>query len=74
MYIYIVVKYLHLYNIRSFIRLLPGTFCVTVAVETTDEHEHLVLEPINFELHQTQENKKNKNKKKTEKARQKEGN
>lgn len=74
MYIYVVVKYLRLYNIRSLIRLLPGTFCVIVAAETTDEHEHLGLEPINFELHQTQENREKKKKKKTEKAWLKEGN
>lgn len=46
----------------TFICLLPGTFCVRVAVETTDEHEHLGLEPMNFALHQTQENRKKEGK------------
>lgn len=48
----------------TFIRLLPGTFCVSVAVETTDEHDHLGLESLNFALHQTQENRKKKEREK----------
>lgn len=44
-YVYIVVKYLDLQIIRPFIHLLSGTFCAPVAVEPTDEHKHLGLEP-----------------------------
>lgn len=48
----------------TFTRLLPGSFCLSVAVETTDEHEHLGLEPMNIALHQTQENRKKKEREK----------
>lgn len=47
---------------------MSGTFCAPVAVEPTDEHKHLGLEPKNVVLHQTQECRKKQ--KKTDKEKE----